>query len=78
MQAGGPCRVYQLQLSPTQVKSLECVKTLISLEADVNIETAMGMTPLDFATLSNRLSSSDSVELDNLDPTAESSKTGNA
>ena len=34
---------------------LECIKTLISLDADVNIETAKGITPLDLANINSEI-----------------------
>ena len=34
---------------------MECLKTLISLDADVNKEDSLGKTPLDFASIAGKL-----------------------
>ena len=47
------------------------MKTLISLDANVNIETTLGMTPLDFATINGKQAFRDrnqDIELTNLAP----------
>lgn len=38
-----------------QADDLDCVKALISLDADVNLEDSMGKTPLDFASIKGKL-----------------------
>lgn len=37
-----------------QEEDLDCVKALISLDADVNLEDSMGKTPLDFVIIEMR------------------------
>lgn len=46
------CPLALLQL---QEDDLDCVKTLISLDADVNVEDFMGKTPLDLAKFKKKL-----------------------